>query len=167
MQLFQCQKCQNLLYFENTKCEKCGSSLGFESDRMALVALTPNGDNWVALTAQGSSKKLYRYCQNHQHDVCNWLVPADSEEDLCTACELNRFVPNLTMKDQRDAWKNIELAKHRLLYSLYRLQLPVRNKQKHPDAGMSFDFVDPAAPLPENVAATTGHADGQVTLNVQ
>ena len=33
MELFECQNCGQPIYFENTKCESCGLSLGYLSVR--------------------------------------------------------------------------------------------------------------------------------------
>ena len=40
MKLFECQNCGQLLYFENTRCERCGHVLGYLPDRAVLSALT-------------------------------------------------------------------------------------------------------------------------------
>ena len=55
MKLFRCQFCGQLLYFENTKCEKCGRRLGYIPGAEILSALEPEGDAWRALAGQGSS----------------------------------------------------------------------------------------------------------------
>ena len=44
MKLFQCQHCHALLYFENTRCESCGHTLGFLSPQQTLTALEPDND---------------------------------------------------------------------------------------------------------------------------
>lgn len=50
MKLFQCGRCANLLYFENSRCTNCGSGLGFASDVMDLLAIEPKGSNtWEAV----------------------------------------------------------------------------------------------------------------------
>ena len=33
MKLFECQKCGQVLYFENTSCESCGLRLGYLPER--------------------------------------------------------------------------------------------------------------------------------------
>jgi hypothetical protein len=58
MELFKCQHCEQLLYFENTVCEKCGYRLGFIPEIMTLSALEPEGDVWRALAI---NKQAYRF----------------------------------------------------------------------------------------------------------
>lgn len=50
MKLFESQHCGQLLYFENTRCERCGHVLGYLADRPTLSALTVNrGERWRPL----------------------------------------------------------------------------------------------------------------------
>ena len=52
MKLFTCQSCRQLLYFENTHCERCGHMLGYLPDIGTLSALEPtNDDSWTAMAA--------------------------------------------------------------------------------------------------------------------
>ena len=81
MKLFQCQNCGQPLYFENTRCERCGLALGYLPERETITALepergsrNPNHNVWRAL-ADGNT---YRYCANAAYDVCNWLIPASA-----------------------------------------------------------------------------------------
>jgi hypothetical protein len=41
MKLFRCQCCAQLVYFENTICEKCGHRLGFLPEINDLISLEP------------------------------------------------------------------------------------------------------------------------------
>jgi hypothetical protein len=105
----------------------------------------------------------YRKCANYVHEgVCNWMVPAGSDEELCQACRLNNVIPNLAEADNRARWQEVELAKRRLIYSLDRLQLPVISKAEDPERGLSFDIKADSA----NERVLTGHADGLITLNL-
>jgi hypothetical protein len=61
-------------------------------------------------------------------------------------------------------WKKIEVAKHRLIFSLLRLQLPVDVKVEKEDRGIWFDFL---ADQPEGERVTTGHDAGVITLNIE
>ena len=74
MKLFTCQHCGQLLYFENTGCERCGRALGFLPELATLSALEPDGELWRALAAPA---KRYRACANAVYDACNWQVEAD------------------------------------------------------------------------------------------
>ena len=45
MKLFKCQHCGQLLYFENTYCERCGHTLGFWPETVELLTLEKTGEN--------------------------------------------------------------------------------------------------------------------------
>src|SRR5687768_9449554 len=113
MKLFECQHCGQALYFENTICVSCGRALGYLPHCENLSALEDDGGRWRALA---ESKGRYRYCANAAHEVCNWLVSADSAEGFCAACRHNRTIPDLTQLQNLAHWRKIELAKHRLFY---------------------------------------------------
>ena len=84
MKLFKCQNCGQTLYFENTRCEACGLTLGYLPALETLSALRPDGGMWTSLAAPG---RRYRYCANAMHEVCNWLIPADIADQFCGACQ--------------------------------------------------------------------------------
>ena len=163
MKLFECQNCGQLIYFENTQCERCGSPLGFLSDVAMLSALKPNGSG--GYTPLADPARSVNYCANYQHGVCNWLVDAGTDP-LCTACKLNRTIPDLNVPENLANWKRIEVAKHRLVYSLLRLGLPVFSKTEQPDTGLAFDFLAPAPGEDGQGKILTGHDHGEITLNV-
>ncbi len=165
MKLFQCQNCGQPLYFENTRCEHCGLSLGYLPDRETITALKPDGSAsnpeqkvWRAL----ADSKLYRYCANAGYDVCNWLVPAAVADAYCAACSHNRMIPDLSLPENLDKWRALEVAKHRLFYTLFQLRLPVETLAESP-AGLAFQFLADVAPSGTKVM--TGHAYGVITIN--
>jgi hypothetical protein len=161
MKLFECQNCGHPLYFENTRCESCGLRLGYLPARATISALQPDADLWTPLAAP---KEQYRFCANVEHDVCNWLVRADSPDQYCAACRHNRTIPDLSVPGNRERWRMIEIAKHRLFYTLLKLQLPLATKAEDPD-GLAFDFL--AAPTaPAGAPVMTGHDNGLITLNL-
>jgi hypothetical protein len=160
MKLFICQHCAQLLYFENTRCEKCGHRLGYLPDATLVSALEPAGNAWQALADPG---RPYRFCANAAYDACNWLVPDHSDDVYCKACRHNRTVPDLTCTANLQPWRKLELAKHRLFYSMLRLELPLRNRIEDPEHGLVFDFLaDIAATAGPKVM--TGHDNGVITL---
>jgi hypothetical protein len=165
MKLFECQNCGQLLYFENTRCERCGHVLGYLPDSAVLSALAEEDDSrWRALAAP---KRLVRFCANAAYEACNWLVPAEASGAFCQACRLNRTIPDLGPPEHLLRWQRLEAAKHRLVYSLLRLGLPVVSKFDNPDAGLAFDFLaDPGAPFQETPQVVTGHAQGLITINI-
>jgi hypothetical protein len=163
MKLFECQNCAQPLYFENTSCESCGLSLGYLPGRETVTALKPRGKGWIALV---DPRGTYRYCANASHNVCNWLISADSPERLCTTCRHNRVIPDLSQAENLGHWRLIEIAKHRLFYTLLRLHLSAKTKAEDPD-GLAFDFLaDIAQPSPGTAPVMTGHANGVITINL-
>jgi hypothetical protein len=160
MKLFSCQYCAQVLYFENTRCEKCAHPLGYLPDQDVVTALEPDGAAWRALAASGGS---HRFCANAAYDACNWLVPADSTDVYCKACRHNRTVPDLSVPANLPPWRRLELAKHRLFYTLLQLHLPLQNRLENPEHGLVFDFLadQPAAAGPK---VMTGHDNGVITL---
>lgn len=165
MKLFNCQKCGQLLYFENTRCVNCQSPLGFWARPMNLLALVAQSDG--TLMAYGQDVPRFRFCRNAEYQTCNWLLPAESPEDFCEACQLNQTIPNLSHEPNLNLWRKMEVAKHRLIYSLMQLGLPVKSKEKYPDTGLAFDFLaDQPLPSGKMQRVMTGHADGLVTINI-
>ncbi|MEO8300309.1 MAG: zinc-ribbon domain-containing protein, partial [Rhizomicrobium sp.] len=83
MKLFSCQGCGQLLYFENVRCENCGRALGYLTDMTEISAVEPLADgSWAVLAAPG---KAYKFCNNYNAGMCNWMVPADDETGFCVA----------------------------------------------------------------------------------
>lgn len=163
MKLFKCDNCGQLLHFENTRCENCASPLGFESTQLELYSLQVVEEGIVTLLKNPGIR--YRYCANHTYNVCNWLIPADSEATFCRACSFNHTIPNLSKPDYVTRWMKIEIAKHRLIYSLLRLQVPLQNKIEDPDKGLSFDFIA-SEKTADQKPVLTGHLNGLITLNI-
>jgi hypothetical protein len=163
MKLFECQNCGQALCFENTSCESCGLRLGYLPDREVVSALEEVDGAWCAKAAPG---ERYRFCTNAQHDVCNWLVAAEQPDAFCTACRYNRTIPDLSRPENLAHWRKIEFAKHRLLYTLLRLRLPLTTRSEDPN-GLAFDFLWDAPGTPGGEGPVmTGHNEGLITLNV-
>jgi hypothetical protein len=166
MKLFECQNCGQLLYFENTRCESCGYRLGYLPSRETVTALKearePNV--WRAIA---EPRARYRFCANAEHDTCNWLIRGDKPDTFCEACRHNRTIPDLSIPENLARWKKIELAKHRLFYTLLKLHLPIADRTDDPD-GLAFDFLVEGAVSPHGDAAPvmTGHANGLITINL-
>ena len=149
MKLFECQNCGQLLYFENTKCERCGRVLGYLPDDAVLSAVAEEEDGrWRALAAP---ERLVRFCANAAQGACNWLVPAEGPDAFCLACRLNRTIPDLGPPEHLLLRQRLEAAKHQLVYSLLRLGLPLVSKFEDPGAGLAFDFL--ADPVPGHLTA--------------
>lgn len=157
MKLFTCTNCGGILYFENTFCGYCGYSTGICEENNQLFALSAKTDESFQHNNAG-----YKYCANHQFDVCNWLIPSNTGTSFCKACDLNRTIPNLQQQKYREYWQIIERAKHRLIYSLLRLKLPLVSKKINAAKGLCFDFVADE----KNKRIFTGHENGLITLNI-
>ncbi len=174
MDLFTCRHCGQRLYFENTRCERCGHRLGYLPDAATLAALeplpdaspgdAPAGDAWRPILAAPDAPAR-RFCENAAHDVCNWMLPADAApgDRFCAACRHNRTVPDLSRPGNLRRWRKLEEAKHRLFYSLLRLCLPMATRQDDPGFGLGFDFLED---LPGAPRVMTGQDDGIITLNI-
>ena len=160
MRVFTCQACGQLLYFENVRCERCGHPLGYLPDAMTISALEPASDRWMALATKD---REYRFCKNQEFGVCNWMVPAESDEVYCAACRYNHTIPDLTVPENVELWRKLEAAKHRLIYTLLKLHLPLANRTDDPEHGLAFDFLsDTSASHGQRVMS--GHGNGLITL---
>ncbi len=162
MQLFKCQHCEQLLYFENTVCEKCSYRLGFIPEVMTMSALEPAGDAWRALAAG----KLYRFCANARFGVCNWMIEADAPGLYCAACRHNRTIPDTGIQQNVVAWRKIEIAKHRLFYTLMKLNLPLDERNDDGSERLAFDFLA-SPPHFAGPRVMTGHDNGLITLAIE
>src|SRR3984893_18530979 len=157
MKLFRCQVCDNIIYFENRTCGRCGHRLGYIPELEMMAALeAAGGGSWTPV-AGGSGPR--RFCANADYDVCNWLTTAKGQDRLCVACRHNDTIPDISQASHLTAWRDIELAKHRLFYSLLRWKLPLKTRAEDPNHGLAFEFLaDP--PHPSGPKVMTGHDDG-------
>ena len=155
MKNFVCT-CGQLLFFENTRCLKCGSEVGFDPEKMTMYAVQD-------MSVPGSKY----FCKNRMdYGICNWFVTKPGAS-FCLSCSLNQTIPNLLLKNRRRWWKRLEHAKRRLIYTLIRLNLPINGRDSDPE-GLAFRFIEdrrtnPGA-LEEHVM--TGHFEGLITINI-
>ena len=162
MKLFECQNCGQPLYFENTHCESCGLRLGYLPAKETVTALE-EGEGGGAMTAM-ADRARYRYCANAHLGVCNWLVPADREDPFCAACRHNRTIPDLSVSENLFNWHKLEVAKHRLFYTLLKLRLPLTTRNEDPEGGLAFDFLATPAPGEPPTGSLPRSATGGVRL---
>ena len=125
MRRFSCPRCRERVLFEQRQCAACGTCLAFDPCSLEMRV----SDGLV--------------CANRALTGCNWLT--DEGCAYCRACSLNRTIPNLGSQSNVVLWGRVETAKRRLVYDLYRLQLPF--------AGLSFDILSDQVVGP----VTTGH----------
>jgi hypothetical protein len=90
-------------------------------------------------------------------------MPADSSEKYCLACRHNNVIPDISRPENLEAWRKMEVAKHRLFYTLIKLRLPLCNRSDDPQSGLAFNFL---SDLPEG-RVITGHDNGLITLALE
>ncbi|RTL71677.1 MAG: hypothetical protein EKK41_08545 [Hyphomicrobiales bacterium] len=157
MEKFACTQCGYAVYFENVQCLNCKSALGFLPERRQMVALRPiAGTRTFKTVGRHTAAGPVAYCANAQHGACNWLTAAQATPALCTACTLNRTIPNLSDNGSLDAWRELEKAKKRLVYSLLRYKLPL-DGSKWGKGRLAFDFMKDTM---------TGHLNGVITIDI-
>lgn len=168
MKIYRCQACDQVVYFENTRCTSCGAALGFLPDHLLMSSLGAAADDrWRPLAGEAQGQH-YRMCQNYASEqVCNWMIPEPSTATLCAACRFNQTIPDLQTAGNRELWRRLEAGKRRLVYGLMRLGLPLVSKQQDPEGGLAFAFLADANPaFVESSKTMTGHAQGLITINI-
>ena len=63
----------------------------------------------------------------------------------------------------QNLWRLIEIAKHRLFYTLLELKLPLITRAEDPDEGLVFEFMADESPSKK---VLTGHDEGRITLSI-
>jgi hypothetical protein len=138
-----CPVCTGAVYFDSESCLQCNQLMLFDADLGQMVA--------------GQEERL---CLNgSQHRVCNWLAVASGE--FCLACQSNLIIPDLSVADNHVRWKEIELAKRRLYYSLLSLGL---GRHLMPGAVPTLQFEFKASVPGDKVI--TGQNEGLITLDI-
>jgi len=156
MRNFACTYCGHEIFFENVNCLSCDHALGFDHAGGRMVALEPLGEQTFRAIGDSDAKSSISYCDNQQFGVCNWLRPADAPTGLCLACAANRTIPNLAEPGSVAAWRELEMAKKRLIYSLLRFGMPM-DASRWNKGRLTFDFVR---------NATIGHLNGVITIDI-
>jgi hypothetical protein len=156
-----------VLFFENSRCMNCGKNVGYCVELAKIVTLQhQTGSSQGAVYEvffPNQGLRHYRQCKNgRDHDACNWLVPAESGQQLCQSCRLTEIVPDLSVTQNLVAWSGIEAAKRRLLYTLFQLKLPLSSRQEWPSEGVAFHFLRSTG----DEVVMTGHDEGVITLNI-
>ena len=168
MKLFSCDNCQQVLFFENSRCMNCGMTVGYCVELAKIVTLQHQTGS-----SQGSVYEVffpnqglrhYRQCKNaRDHDACNWLVPAESQQPFCNSCRLTEVAPDLSRRQQPH-----RLGGHRsreaaaALHACTRSSCRVSSRQEWPNEGVAFHFLRGTDEKP----VMTGHDEGVITLNI-
>lgn len=138
--------------------------LGYVPELSEVCAFEPAGDNLWRNLHPDANGALHKQCNNYAlENVCNWMLPADSTESLCSACSLTHTIPNLSQPENRVYWYRLETAKRRLLYALSGLGLRVDSRRTNPETGLQFEFLEDGG-VGEKVL--TGHDNGLITMNI-
>ncbi|MGN9381781.1 zinc-ribbon domain-containing protein, partial [Enterococcus faecium] len=105
--------CGNALYFENSVCVACGTSLGFSRGEAEIVPVDAQG-RYI-----DSSGLVWHVCRNLNLSGCTWLAPLEGGQ--CSACDLTRVRPNDADLAGLAQFPVAERAKRWLLFELDRL----------------------------------------------
>ena len=163
MKTFHCTHCQNLVFFENVKCLNCGHELAFLPEQMQMAALEPGPAGLWHYAGHD-----YKLCANNtNHQICNWALPIEDPEALCRSCRLTQVIPDLRQPGSTQAWRKLEMAKRRLLYTILAVGLGLSRKTAADPTGVEFEFLkDSAEPNGDLSRVLTGHDNGLITINV-
>ncbi len=156
MEKFACTRCGYAVYFENVRCLNCKSALGFLPEARQMVAVAPEPDGSLKALGRPVPSLPLAFCKNAAQGACNWLTQKGEGTGYCAACVLNRTIPNLAEGGNLAAWREVERAKKRLVYSLLRYQLPM-DATRWGKGRLAFDFLKDG---------TTGHLDGVITIDI-
>jgi hypothetical protein len=164
MKTFHCNHCTQLVFFENVRCERCESLLGYVPELAEISAFEEAGERrWRSVHPQAHGA-LFRQCHNYAVEhICNWMIAADSPDILCPACQLTVTIPDLSAPDNRLYWYRLEVAKRRLLYTLSDLRIDVKSRRADPEHGLAFEFLADGA---DGSRVMTGHHNGMITVNI-
>ncbi|WP_414158633.1 putative zinc-binding metallopeptidase [Pseudomonas sp. BNK-45] len=158
-------RCGQSLFFRNSQCLACAAVLGYAPQLGSLSSLRPGpvAQTWV-LDARPEAGAFKRCANLHTAAACNWLLPAHLTGSLCIACRLNRTIPDLSVPENPERWRKVEIAKRRLVAQLLALGLQLLPKSDDEERGLAFDFIGVDL---QGRAPMTGHAGGLITLDIK
>ena len=84
----------------------------------------------------------------------------------CPACQHNHIVPDARTKGNLTRWREVELAKRKLIYALIRWSLPHPTRAQDPVMGLAFDFLADAERSNGVTPLITGHNYGLITIDI-
>ena len=94
-------------------------------------------------------------------------MPVAGANAFCDACGLNQTIPDLGVLQNLQRWQRLEAAKHRLVYGLLRLRLPLVGRDEDPRIELGFDFLaGPGRGSGQAEEIVTGHARGLITIDI-
>ncbi|HWF73899.1 MAG TPA: putative zinc-binding metallopeptidase [Solirubrobacteraceae bacterium] len=157
MRAFTCGTCGQLLFFENNRCLRCNSRLGFVPSRLDIVVLDDGAQAHGAQAhgAQGhGANSTLRPCANAVLAQCTWVLEEGDPGPLCFSCRLTRTRPADDDPDGLAAFAKAEGAKRRLIFQLLDLGLPIGDD-------LAFDLLSS-----RTGPVVTGHNDGLITIDL-
>ena len=81
MNRFYCH-CGSEIFFDNRFCQNCGVALGFDSETLDMIPIEPSREG--RYKSSDLSARSFKLCANgSQFSSCNWVLPADDENDFC------------------------------------------------------------------------------------
>lgn len=129
------------VFFENVACDNCGATLGFIPSELVMGSFASGDDGQCSRLVASQSAR--RPCANFTRwHVCNWMVRADTDSELCCSCATTEIVPGLDKPLNVERWARLEQAKRRMIYGLLALGLEVRSKSDAPGDGISLRFLN-------------------------
>ncbi len=138
MRTYQCQ-CDNVVFFDNSKCVACGRELGYCPACRNMATLLPQDNGHFQCGNPECGAELAKCLNYAQQNACNRCVTvaadAAQQADFCDSCRFNATIPNLNVSGNWQKWYRLEAAKRRLFYDLSLLGLPY---------GTTDDGVEPA-----------------------
>jgi hypothetical protein len=165
MRLFRCDNCGNPIHFDNRVCLNCGFRLGFAPEALGMYALTPHEHDPMLWRRVDNPVRVYRFCANATHDICNWLVPESDPEPFCQACRHNGLVPDPNTEVGLKRWRRINDAQRNLFYAFLRWDLPHPTRKEDPEGGLLFDLKnDEILPDGSCKPALIGHDEGHIVI---
>ena len=113
------------LFFQNSACLGSGAPLGYADAGRALSI-----DSIVARAIcqiPAGQRKFIRRCRKFEFaSACDRIFPARENKEgitLCLSCRLKRTIPDLSVAENGENWRCVELAKWRPISSLVALGL--------------------------------------------
>ena len=158
MRTFTCERCGQQVYFENDRCLRCLSSLGYVHRSRDLVVLDEGPDD--GLPGGTGRARRWQRCATRPVTGCNWLVPVGPEA-RCESCVLTRTRPADGDIEGINELVRGEMAKRRLVFQLAELGLPVTARDEARGKGLAFDLLSSTG-----TKVVTGHDNGVITLDL-
>lgn len=160
MRSFRCH-CGNELFFDSSRCVKCGSGVGVCGQCQAVVSPIKREHQGIVCPTPNCGATLTR-CGNFEKAACNQYVHdiSSNANGLCQFCRLTTVLPDLTIPGNSEKWIELEAAKRRVLSLVKHLGFPLDPKGS--SIPLTFEFkADTSHPAP------TGHASGVITINIR